>query len=67
MAAGDHEHRQLIEWLRAEIMRSTGRTYRLALEQLDGTSLRELQRLLRDLDYERQAAVRAARLFPWRH
>jgi len=67
MAAGDYEHRQLVEWLRAETARATGgRTYRIALDQLDCSSLRELQRLLRDLDHERQAAVRDAHFFPWR-
>ncbi len=30
------------------------------------TSLRDLQRLLRDLDHEKQMAVNQARLFPWR-
>ena len=65
MAAGEHERRQLVEWLRAEMARATGRCYRIALKQLDCGSLRELQRLLRDLDHERQAAVSRARLFPW--
>ena len=67
MAAGDHERRQLVEWLRAEMARATaGRSYRIALDQLDRESLRELQRLLRDLESERQSAVRDARLYPWR-
>jgi hypothetical protein len=65
MAAGDHERRQLVEWLRAEMARATGRSYRIALDQLDRESLRELQRLLRDIDNERQAAVRDVRLYPW--
>ena len=67
MAACDHEHRVLVEWLRAEMARATaGRTYRIAFDQLDRDSLRELQRLLRDLEFERQSAVRDARLYPWR-
>jgi len=67
MATGDHERRQLVEWLRAEMARATaGRTYRIALDQLDRESLRELQRLMRDLDHERQAAARDACLYPWR-
>ena len=33
---------------------------------LDDESLRELQRLLRDLDHEKQMAVQQARLQPWR-
>jgi len=65
--AGEYERRQLAEWLRAEMARATGgRTYRIALDQLDATSLRELQRLLRDLDDERRGAIRDVRLFPWR-
>lgn len=56
----NHERRRLVEWLRAELARATGRRYRIDLE-----SLRELQRLLRDLDHEKQAAVNRARLTPW--
>jgi len=33
---------------------------------LDDENLRELQRLLRDLDHEKQMAVQHARLQPWR-
>lgn len=36
-----------------------------ALDALDVESLRELQRLLRDLDHEKQAAVNRVRLMPW--
>ena len=57
---------QLIRWLRAEMARATGKHYQVKLELLDSTSLRDLQRLLRDLDHEKQMAVRNARLFPWR-
>ena len=65
--AGEHDKRRLVEWLRAEIQRQTGRRYdRLDLDALDPTSLRELQRLLRDLDAEQRMAVQRARLTPWR-
>jgi hypothetical protein len=57
---------QLIRWLRAEMTRTTGRRYNIQLELLDATSLRDLQRLLRDLDHEKQMTARNARLFPWR-
>lgn len=56
----------MVEWLRAELARATGRRYRIHLDPLDLESLRELQRLLRDLDHEKQAAVNRARLTPWR-
>jgi hypothetical protein len=52
-------------WIRLAISR-TGRRYTIKLEALDDESLRELQRLLRDLDHEKQMAVRQARLHPWR-
>jgi len=52
----------LIEWLRAEL--GPGHRRRTAsTSALDVESLRELQRVLRDLDHEKQAA---ARLMPWR-
>ena len=57
---------QLIRWLRAEMARATGKRYLVKLELLDAASLRDLQRLLRDLDHEKQMAVNQARLFPWR-
>jgi len=62
----DCERRRLAEWLRAELARATGRRYRINLDALDAESLRELQRLLRDLDHEKQAAVNRARMMPWR-
>ena len=61
-----HEKRRIVEWLLAELARATGRRYRIDLHALDVESLRELQRVLRDLDHERQAAVNRARLLPWR-
>jgi hypothetical protein len=60
------EKRRLVEWLRAELARATGRRDRIELDALDVESLRELQRLLRDLDHEKQSAVNRARLTPWR-
>ncbi len=63
----EHEKRRLIQWLRAEMAGATGRSYpRLHLDALDIASLRELQRLLRDLDEGRDQAVRRARMMPWR-
>jgi len=61
-----HEPRRLVEWLRAEVARATGRRYRIDLDALDVESVRELLRLLRDLDSERRMAVQRARLTPWR-
>ena len=62
----NHADQQLIRWLRAEMARATGKRYQVKLELLDAASLRDLQRLLRDLDHEKQMAVNQARLFPWR-
>jgi hypothetical protein len=62
----DYQKRRLVEWLVAEITRTTGRRYSIKLEALDDESLRELQRLLRDLDNAKQMAVQQARLQPWR-
>lgn len=62
----DYQRRRLVEWLTAEVNRQVGRRYQVAWEALDDESLRELQRLLRDLDHEKQAAVQQARLQPWR-
>lgn len=61
-----YQKQQLIRWIQAEIARSLGRRYAIKLDLLDTASLRDLQRLLRDLDHEKQIAVRNARLFPWR-
>jgi hypothetical protein len=66
MSPAEHEKRRLVEWLRAELARATGRRYRIDLGALDAESLRELQRILRDLEHEKQAAVNRARLTPWR-
>ena len=64
--AGEHDKRRLVDGLRAEIQRATGRRYRIDLEALDQDSLRELRRLLRDLEDERRRAVQQARMTPWR-
>lgn len=65
--ADHHDKRRLVEWLRAEIQRQTGRRYdRLDLDALDPASLRKLLRLLRDIDAEHRMAVQRARLCPWR-
>lgn len=62
----EHDKWQVIRWLRAEMARTSGRQYRIDLEALDLHSLRELQRLLRDLTDEQRRAVQRARLFPWK-
>jgi len=62
----DYDKRRLIEWLRAETARVTGRRYQVDLDALDVQSLRELVRLIRDLDHEKQSAVKRARMMPWR-
>ena len=63
---GDYDKRRLIEWLRAETARATGHRYQIDFDALDVQSLRELVRLIRDLDHEKQAAVNRARMRPWR-
>jgi len=65
MTTGDYDKRRLIEWLRAATARATGR-YQIDFDALDVQSLRELVRLIRDLDHEKQAAVNRARMMPWR-
>lgn len=63
----NHEKRQLIQWLRAEINRQSGRRYeKINLEAMEVEGLRDLQRLLRDLDAEKRMAVQRARMTPWR-
>lgn len=70
MTTGSYDKRRLIEWLRAETARATGRRYQIDFQidfdALDVQSLRELVRLIRDLDHEKQAAVNRARMMPWR-
>jgi hypothetical protein len=60
------EKRQLIRALEAEIAQASGRRYRIQLDQLDLQSLREMHRLLRDLDSEKRNAANRARMMPWR-
>ena len=63
----EHERRCLIQSLRADITRKTGRRYdRLKLESMDTSCLRELQRLLRDIDTEHAMAIKRAQMCPWR-
>jgi hypothetical protein len=62
----DGQKRQLIQWITVEVSRRAGRRYDVSWEALDDASLRELQRLLRDLDHERQMAVQQARHQLWR-
>ena len=50
----------------AEISRATGKRYAIKLELLDEPSLREMQRLLRDLEDEKRAFARRAQLHPWK-
>ena len=61
----DHAKHNLIRRLRAQIAR-TGRAYCIDLEALDLDSLCDLERLLRDLEYDRRRDVEQARIFPWR-
>jgi hypothetical protein len=60
------EHRQLADAVRIEIARALGSPYQITLDALDTKSLRELLRLLRDLEAEKQAAARRAGMQPWR-
>ena len=62
----EHEKRRLVDWILAEINRQAGRRYLIDFEALDLKSLRELQRLLRDLDAEKRMAAQRARIYPWR-
>jgi len=65
MDADDPQRQRLARAVEGDIARATGRRYQIDLAALDERSLRELQRLLRDLDAEQRAAVQRARLFPW--
>ena len=57
------EKRLLIAWLRGELRRLTGRDYRIDFAVLDVDSLKELQRVVRDLDDEIDRGRR--RIDPW--
>lgn len=65
MSSMEHDKHRLVAQLRSELARA-GRRYLIRLDALDVASLRELQRLLRDLDLDKQAAVNRARREPWR-
>jgi hypothetical protein len=59
------EKPRLIREIEGEIARATHRRYVINLELLDVTSLREFERLLRDLTTEKKSR-RPARLTPFR-
>ena len=59
------EKRQIIRSLEATVATTFGRRYQIDFEALDSQSLRELQRLVRDLIEEREATKRRAQLMPW--
>jgi hypothetical protein len=61
-----HEKWRLVEWLRAELARAPAAGTTSTSTRLDAESLQDLQRLLRDLDHEKQAPVNRARIMPWR-
>jgi hypothetical protein len=56
---------QLVRWLTGELAR-TGQRYRIDWAALDITSLREAQRLLRDLGYDKLAEANRERRMPWK-
>jgi len=60
------EHRQLADAVHIEIARALGSPYQIALDVLDTRSLRELLRLLRDLEAEKQAEVKRAGNRTWK-
>jgi hypothetical protein len=62
----EFDKRRLVDWCVAYIAQLTGRRYRIQFDLLDAESLREVQRLLRDVDHEKHQAVQQARLWPWR-
>ena len=57
-----HQARQL----HAQIGRMTGRRYDIKLDTLDERSLQELSRLLRDVEFDKMAAVKRAQMQAWR-
>jgi hypothetical protein len=60
------DKRQLVNIVGREARRLTGREYQIDWPLLDLDSLREVQRLLRDLEFEKTAAVTRAKRMPWR-
>jgi hypothetical protein len=57
---------RLAQILKSEIRQVTGRAYRIDYDKLDQESLQELLRMLRDIDYDKRAALNRARTQPWR-
>ena len=57
---------RLVAQIRGAMQRLGGRVYRIELVKLDHRSLMNLLRCLRDVERERDAAVRRARTTPWR-
>ena len=59
----------LVRQLKADIRQITGKDYRIAFDEFDELSIREMARLLIDLKYEHQRAVNnermKARRMPW--
>ena len=66
MTVSSLEKRQLIDRLCRDVARITGRRYAVDYEALNAESLRELVRLVQDLEHDRKAAVNQARMMPWR-
>ena len=65
----EYEKGQILAHVRGHLARVTGRRYQdldVALEAMSLEALRDLQRLLRDLEAEQRMAVHRARLTPWR-
>lgn len=60
------EKRALIIKIRTELKQRTGREYGIEWGVLDIMSLREIARVIRDLEDEHINAVGRARLMPWR-
>ena len=54
--------RQLI----AEIRQMTGRIYGVDFDKLDEQEIKELIRLLRDIEAEHRTRLNRARIMPWR-
>ncbi|MCE9635529.1 MAG: hypothetical protein K8T90_07480 [Planctomycetes bacterium] len=66
-AAQESHRRRLIDVIRVEMTRTTGRRYeRLNLDALDLAGLMDLQRFLRDVDAEHRTAIQRAQFVPWR-
>lgn len=57
---------QLVRQVEHEVRRLTSRTYHIDWVLLSIDDLREIARLLRDLDFEKTAAVVKAKRTPWR-